>query len=1034
MNQGEGIGIKVVKWLFLIMFLGVCAYFAWGERFLPADSPASEYWCEEFAAEWERVEPDGTKTPVSLPCKFKASRNELITIETTLPEVLHNNTYLCFRSSKQEMLIYVDGIIRQQYSTKETRLFGNTSAVAYVFLELEPEDAGKKITVSAQTDSSYTGVLYRVYCGDRMGIWHYFFKQYGGELFIAFLILVLGTISIAGSMALRFAYGRKIELEYLGWVAFVAAIWLLANSAFRQLIFPSISVINDIAFYMVMIIPFPLILYMNEAQKGRYQKYYVFAGMAAVVDFIVCTLLHVTCIRDFADTIKYMAAVCLLAIIVIGTTLVADICKGRIREYRLVAVGILGISLAAIGQIVMYFKRSVPFSGAITALGLIFLMLISIVNAIRDLLKMESEKQQAILSSEAKAKFLANMSHEIRTPINAVLGMDAMILRECDDMVIKEYALDIQNAGQSLLSLVNDILDLSKIESGKLEIIPAEYDFSSMIHDIANMVSMKAQEKNLVMGVRVDPTLPSRLFGDEIRIRQILINLLNNAVKYTHEGSVSLSVAGTVQDNLVTLEFSVEDTGIGIKEEDISKLFAEFERIEEERNRNIEGTGLGMSITSQLLDMMGSRLKVESVYGEGSRFSFELEQQIIDAGPIGNLEERIRKQTADYSYDVMFTAPDARVLVVDDNGVNRKVFVNLLKATKMQIDMAESGGKCLEMVSEKHYDLIFLDHMMPEMDGVQTLHHMKEKADYPCKETPVIALTANAISGAREMYLSEGFDDFLSKPVIPEKLEAMVQKMLPQDLIVVEQIESPKAEKPDGTSGKDAPAQEGRAHVEDLPDIDGIDWNYAMLHLQDMDLLMDTLSDFYRAASSEADYLEDCYRKLFHGKPSSGDTGDMVCEDAMQGCQELLGSYRIKVHAMKGSAALIGAVPLSGVAKMLEYAAKKERIQLLESLTPAFLEEWRAMKELLAPLVNREGEKIDADYAMISAYLQELAVAMEDLDIDAADQTMDALMQYAYPPDIQITMEQLATAVANLDSDQSMALIEPLLDKIEALD
>lgn len=923
MKRREGRGINVIKWLFALMFISVGLYFVLGELFLSPDVPDNGYRCKEFTADWTWVKQDGTRIPIEVPGRCDAKRNESITIETTLPENLEKNTYLCFRSSKQEMQIYVGDSLRQQYSTKGTRLFGRTSAAAYVFLELDPSDGGKTLTLKTKTDSSYSGIFYTVYYGDKMGIWHFLFKQYGSELVVAFLTLILGIISIVGSIALRICYHRKVELEYLSWGVFLVAVWLIANSKFRQLLFPNISIISDMSFYMIMLVSFPFLLYMNGIQKERYQRLYVFTGVIAVLDFVLCTILHVTGQRDFGDTFIIMALVCFLSIFSMGITIFIDMFRGYIKEYRLTAIGILGASLAAGVQIVMYFQRTTLFNGVIMALGLIFLLVFAFINTVHEILYMEHEKQQAVMSSEAKARFLANMSHEIRTPINAVLGMDAMILRECKDMEIKEYALDIQNAGQNLLALVNDILDFSKIESGKMEIIPTEYDFSSMVHDIANMISIKVRDKDLELKVSVDQTLPSRLFGDEIRLRQILVNLLNNAVKYTHEGRISLVVSGTEQDDKVILNFSVEDTGIGIKEEDIAKLFVEFERIEEKRNRNIEGTGLGMSITAHLLEMMGSQIRVESVYGKGSKFSFELEQQIINAEPIGNLEERIRQQTLEYSYDVSFTAPEAQILVVDDNAVNRKVFMNLLKETKVRIDEAVGGTECLEKVFEKHYDLIFLDHMMPEMDGVETLHHMKEKEDYPCKDTPVIVLTANAISGAKEMYLSEGFDDFLSKPIIPEKLERMIRDMLPQDLVIFgpAKVENGNmAENIQRVKGSKVSVQDNAMN---LPDIDGLDWNYGLLHLSDISLLQDTVIDFYKSIDSEADALETYYEGIFH----TGNAQEQREAD-LSSNQDRIDLYRIKVHAMKSSAALIGAAPLSGIAKVLEYAARDGKLEV----------------------------------------------------------------------------------------------------------
>ncbi len=628
----------------------------------------------------------------------------------------------------------------------------------------------------------------------------------------------------------------------------------------------------------------------------------------------------------------------------------------------------------------------------------------------------EEERKQALAADDAKGKFLAHMSHEIRTPINAVLGMNTMILRETKDMQIKEYALDIQNASQNLLSLINDILDFSKIESGKLEIIRVEYDVSSMIHDISNMISAKARDKKLKFAIHLDENLPSKLFGDDVRIRQILVNLLNNGVKYTHQGSVSLSIKGRKQDGKVLLDFEVADTGIGIKQEDISKLFKEFERIEEKRNRNIEGTGLGMNITVRLLALMNSTLQVESEYGKGSKFSFTIEQQIVDSTPIGNLEERIREQSVDYSYMEVFTAPDAQILVVDDNATNLKVFVSLLKTTKVNVDVADGGKACLEMVKKKRYDLIFLDHMMPDLDGIETLHRMKEMPDSMCDGVPVIALTANAITGAKEMYLAEGFDAFLSKPINPEKLEQMILLLLPRDLLVFEVEEdgdcNGDTEERSGIKERQREKWELPEVTEDLlPAVEGIDWNYGLLHLKDVQLLKDTVIDFYRTIDSEADALEKWYGQI------------EVSEEALR-------QYRIKVHGMKSSAALIGAVPLSGVARLLEYAARDGILEVIESVTLVFLTDWRSYREKLKVCIPQEEKQEIADMSVVVDLLEHLRIAMDDMDIDASDADMEELRKYEFGEEIQTLVDALDTAVVNLDSDGGAELIEKIIGKL----
>lgn len=988
-----------IKWIFGCMVAGVFIYFLLGEILLPKEQ-LGDFSCKEFVAQWQRVNEDGTREPIRIPGKCKAARGEKVIIETTLPKQLEGNTYLCFRSAKQDIKIYIDGELREEYVSENSRLFGTSGAVVYVFLRLKTGDSGKRLTLESCTDSSYSGIFYTIYQGEQVGIWYLFFKQYGAELITAFLTLFLGTLSIIGSITLRKCYHRVIELEFLGWGVFLAAVWLITNSIFRQLIFPNFEVVSDITFFMIMLLPFPFIIYLNELQKHRYEKLHTIMGFVAVFNFLLCTVLHVTRIVDFGDTFILIACVCVLTILVLGITIALDIRKGFIKEYRLVAVGVLGASVAAFAQIVMYFQRSNVFNGVVMALGLNFLLVLAIINTIHEILVMEGEKQQAISASEAKARFLAHMSHEIRTPINAVLGMDAMILRESREASIKEYALDIQNAGQSLLALVNDILDFSKIESGKMELLPEEYDFSSMIHDIFNMISMKAEAKDLKMQLHVDERLPSRLYGDDVRIRQVLVNLLNNAVKYTQKGYVTLTVSGERKDGMVNLHFEVEDTGIGIRQEDIVKLFVEFERIDEQRNRNIEGTGLGMNIVVQLLKMMGSHLDVESTYGEGSKFSFDLEQKIVDEDPIGNLEERIRQQTRAYFYQAALVAPEAKVLVVDDNAVNRKVFSNLLKETRIQIFEAGGGEECLELVKSNNYDVIFLDHMMPDMDGIDVLRCMKGwKEDYPCKHTPVVVLTANAIMGAREMYLAQGFDGFLSKPIIPEKLEKMLIQFIPDERIKDVTVENNIREEAEINGNE---SENTRLSIEHFPEVAGVDWRYGLQHLKDEQLLWNTIRDCYYSMEADAAFLETLYPDISN--------------------PDICNQYRVKVHTMKSSVAMIGASYMSGVAQMLEYAARDGQIEIILQVTPLFIKEWRELRNNISFVIKEKVKEVHrkrpVDRKMIIEFLQLISDALENMDVDAADELLEHLRQYDFPEEFESWMEELTIAVEILDKEK----------------
>jgi len=392
-------------------------------------------------------------------------------------------------------------------------------------------------------------------------------------------------------------------------------------------------------------------------------------------------------------------------------------------------------------------------------------------------IQLEKALEHVKKADKAKTEFLANMSHEIRTPINAVLGLDELILRESKEKDTLEYAGNIQSSGQSLLSLINDILDFSKIESGKMEIKSDSYEINSVLIDVYNLIITRANEKNLTVKCDINPDLPSKLFGDEIRIRQIITNLLTNAVKYTKEGCITLKADyKKVTEKNILLEISVKDTGIGISSENIEKMFDSFQRVDDKANRTIEGTGLGLAITKQLVTLMDGNIFVKSEVNKGSNFTVSIPQIIIDETGIGEFKTGITRTIG--TFKAGFEAPDAKILIVDDVSLNLKVMTGLLKKTKVHIDTALSGEECIELCNKTKYDVIFLDHMMPNMDGIETFRKMKSIPDFLNSKTPVIMLTANAILGAKEEYLEIGFSDYLSKPVKYAELETMLKNYL----------------------------------------------------------------------------------------------------------------------------------------------------------------------------------------------------------------------------------------------------------------
>lgn len=611
-------------------------------------------------------------------------------------------------------------------------------------------------------------------------------------------------------------------------------------------------------------------------------------------------------------------------------------------------------------------------------------------------LQAKKAERQAQTATEAKSSFLANMSHEIRTPINTIMGMDEMILRETSDKVVEEYALDIKAASQNLLSLINDILDITKIESGKMGLVNGEYQFMSLMHDVLNNVMIRAKEKGLEVKLDIASDIPCDMFGDDVRVRQILTNILTNAVKYTQEGSIEISArCKRNYDNTVDLTFSVKDTGIGIKPEDIKRMFESFERLEENRNRNIEGAGLGMAITQNLLKMMGSNLEVESVYGKGSTFSFTINQEIVNDEDIGDFNQKLKQLTSNYEYSTSFEAPRAKFLVVDDNTMNRKVFVSLLKEAKVQIAEAASGDECLSMIKKEHYDMIFLDHMMPGLDGLETFKMMATLHGNKCLGTPVIALTANAIAGAKERYMTLGFHGFLSKPIVPAQLEKMIRDFLPEDLLEYHE-----------TNATDE-ARKNRVKQVELPEVEGVDWDYALLHFPEANMVFQTAVDFYESIGYERDEIMRFYSEI--------DGDSFPLED-----------YRIKVHAVKSMANTIGATALGGLAKLCEYAARDQQMDRIRILTPVLVDEMDIMKDRLSVLSSEVEKPLMEDMDDLFALLEMLKMAIRSHNSDQADKIMKQLMAYSYPKNIQDKIDHLNLHVMNLEEDEALMDIDEL--------
>jgi signal transduction histidine kinase/response regulator RpfG family c-di-GMP phosphodiesterase/GGDEF domain-containing protein len=624
-----------------------------------------------------------------------------------------------------------------------------------------------------------------------------------------------------------------------------------------------------------------------------------------------------------------------------------------------------------------------------------------------ELAKMEERRAKA--ANDAKSNFLANMSHEIRTPINAVLGMNEVILRECQDEKILEYAQNIEGAGRTLLSLINDILDFSKIEAGSMEIHEAEYDFSTVLNDIFNMVHIKAEQKVIDLVFDVDENIPNSMMGDEMRLRQIMVNVLNNAIKYTSKGSVTLRVKGERSFNdRIILHIDVIDTGIGIKPEDRVSLFDKFKRLDIDKNKTVEGSGLGLAITSSLLELMGGTIDVESEYGKGSTFKMSLPQKIVKDVPIGDFKTRLQSSLKERkTYKEKFTAPDARILVVDDTPMNHVVIRELLKHTLLQIESARSGQECLEKQHSKKYDLILLDYRMPGMDGIETLQTMKKDDTSENLETPVIVLTANAISGARENFIREGFDDYLSKPIESDKLEEALIKYLPKSKVLL-------SASSDETEVEKAPKSQ-----EEIPDylleLEKVDAEEGLKNCGSVDSYLSILKVYYESAEMTRDNIESAY------------------------ADKNLKDYTSYVHSLKSTSRTIGATELSKLSEMLEKAGNEHDVDTIEEYHNELLNLYSIVIYSLSKIPDfDEGSLDDEDdlkeliskSQMIDAY-QTIIEVSKSLDYDTLTFILDSIKKYRLKPQDKDLVKRIGDMAYKLQWEEISELAQAGLKELQ---
>ena len=826
------------------------------------------------------------------------------TLKTILPKNIKDNEYIFFETRK-DVSVYINNDLRKDFiEARDVNIPGGSFKRFLMSVPLNEADSGAVLMIVRHSDQDIDRGAPELIIGTHSAVVGYLFRSVGLVFILSVIVLIFSFVSFVVSIVLRLMYKQRIDMTYGALGIFIIAAWLITDSSLFPFVFGVYHVNGLLSFLLCLMIPLGLIIYLSSILRGRYRRCMAAAIVIAILNAVVWPFLHFSGILDFYYMVDIANAVLVILVVAGIAILTIDALKGNIDDYRYTVIGFLGFLAACLFELMNILLAGSIIKDAVPmVMGLGFLLTFIVIQQVNDLRKMNEEKQHAIDISEAKTRFLASMSHEIRTPINAILGMNEMILRENNDKTIDEYSKNIKTSGKMLLMLVNDVLDFTKIEAGKLEFKEAEFSMADMLYDVLSLIKERAEEKSIGLNTEIREEVPDELISDEFRLRQILVNLLNNAVKYTEKGSITLSLGGKYTDDGYELMLCVKDTGKGIRKEDQEHLFEAFSRADIRENINIEGTGLGLAIVKSIVDSMNGELGVESVYGVGSKFWVKLPVKYKDKEPLKKDFMESRKDKAAETGTCSFTAPDAKILAVDDNRSNLTIIKLFLKRNLIVPDLCSTGERAIELCKEKKYDLILLDHMMPKPDGIETLHIIKSSDSSLNKDTKAIVLTANALAGSRQMYMKEGFDDYLTKPLDSGLLEETVKNMLPAEKVMAAAVQ---------------PAVQTSLSLRDrLTAVGGLDYDTALKYSAgDEEMLLEIIGDV-------ADGCDDHVKKMRKS----------LEEKDIQ-------AYRIEAHTIKSTMLTVGLKEFSERAKKHEFAARDNDTDFVFGDADAFINEY----------------------------------------------------------------------------------------------
>ncbi len=718
-----------------------------------------------------------------------------VSITKTLDFTPSAEEYLCFRARALDTVVYVNGEVEYEYHFRDEYRSHSKRMYMLHHVPAAGMKAGDTITVELVNEmGSESSTVQFVAVGDRYALVRYILTESGSSLFICMAAVVLIILNLITSHS-DILVDKRRDVRPLKWLTtflVMSVIYLGTDSGCMEIFVERISLVSWLNNISMILLPIPFILFAEYAFFPGHRRYEVLAfmnfitGVVSVAAFVI-----------FAKNISDFYIVVHVLIVMDIAACIASFVQEKIIPSAEVLLGFGAIIITTVASMIFYWNEviypcSIAFGYGLLVFGVCMLVWIvrnrNELNRMRteaDHVIMEREKIAAEAASEQKSRFLSHMSHEIRTPLNAILGLNELIMHETEKSSIKKHSSDIQSAGRTLLALINDILDFSKIETGKMDIVASDYSLSSLLNDVVVMTQERIDNEGLELQIDIDAEIPDLLYGDEVRIKQVILNLMTNAVKYTKTGWVKLSVtrqsvSDRVGEENILLDVRVTDSGVGIKQEDLSKLFVEFERLDRLKNRSIEGTGLGLSITSRLVGLMDGKISVESEYGKGSCFHVLIPQKIVSDTPIGNFKKRFELLTDEKCEESLETMrfPGKRVFVVDDNEMNLEVIASILEMLDIEVSRANGEQAAINHLDVEVYDLILTDDMMPEISGTDMMLYLHGHQESASHDTPIVVLTANAIAGAREDYIKKGFDDFMTKPIDVDVLQKILMKYL----------------------------------------------------------------------------------------------------------------------------------------------------------------------------------------------------------------------------------------------------------------